>query len=259
MTTLDFPLRKKNNQKISMITCYDSTFAKLVSNSDIDCILIGDSCSMVMHGNSTTIPATTQMIEFHTKAVSSSCKNKFIVADMPFLTTRQGKDFATNQAGKLIIAGANAVKIEGIIGQEDIILHLIQSGIPVMSHLGLTPQFYNSFGGHKRQGKTEESVTKIKEEAKKAEELGCFAIVLECIPTELAKEISESVNIPTIGIGSGPYCDGQVLVLQDVLGLGDFKPKFVHNFLNGSELVLNAFNQYAKEVSNNSFPHKENY
>ena len=170
MTILDFSERKQNHQKISMITCYDASFAKLVNNSKIDCILIGDSCSMVMHGEKTTIPATIEMMVSHTKAVRNGT-DKFILSDMPFLSTRKGIEHAVDCAGKLLVAGANAVKIEGIFGQEEIIKHLVQSGIPVMSHIGLTPQFYNALGGHKRQGKTEQARQKIKEEALLSETL----------------------------------------------------------------------------------------
>ena len=249
MTTLDFPLRKTNGDKISMVTCYDSSFASLIESTEIDCILIGDSCAMVMHGQPTTLPADIDMMVSHTKSVRNTTK-KFIVSDMPFLTTRKGVEFATECAGRLLVAGANAVKIEGVDGQRDIIDHLVQSGIPVMSHLGLTPQFFNAFGGHKRQGKTEDSVEKIKREAKMAEEAGCFAIVLECIPPELAQEITESVSIPTIGIGCSNTCDGQVLVLQDLLGMSNFTPKFVKKYLDGKTLITNALNQYARDVKN---------
>lgn len=258
MTSLDFAVRKNQNQKISMVTCYDATFAKLVNQSNIDCILIGDSLAMVMHGEKTTLPASIELMELHTKAVRNGAPDKFIVSDMPFLSTRKGKKYATDCAQKLLCSGANAVKIEGVFGQENIISHLVQSGIPVMSHLGLTPQFFNALGGHKRQGKTEDSAKKIIEEAKIAQDIGCFSVVLECIPKDLAKKITESVNIPTIGIGAGLDCDGQVLVLQDMLGLTDFKPKFVHHFLNGKDLVLEALNKYGAEVANKSFPYTEN-
>ena len=257
MTILDFSERKQNHQKISMITCYDASFAKLVNNSKIDCILIGDSCSMVMHGEKTTIPATIEMMVSHTKAVRNGT-DKFILSDMPFLSTRKGIEHAVDCAGKLLVAGANAVKIEGIFGQEEIIKHLVQSGIPVMSHIGLTPQFYNALGGHKRQGKTEQARQKIKEEALLSETLGCFGILLECIPEDLASEITKEAKISTIGIGAGKNCDGQVLVLQDMLGMSDFKPKFVHQYLQGASLITDAFNQYAVEVSDGTFPYSDN-
>lgn len=256
MNSLDFFKYKQEKRKISMVTCYDTTFARLVEQTAVDCILIGDSLSMVMHGESTTIPAKMEWMEEHTRSVRNGTK-KYIVSDMPFLTTRKGIEFATECAGKLLVAGANCVKIEGIFGQEEIIQHLVLSGIPVMSHLGLTPQFFQAFGGHKMQGKTEEAANKIIEEAKLAEKFGCVAIVLECIPSELAKKITESVKIPTIGIGAGAETDGQVLVLQDLLGMSGFSPRFVRQYLNGAELITNALNAYAKDVAEKTFPGPE--
>lgn len=253
MTTLDFSAYKRDGKKISMITCYDSTFAKIIDQTDIDTILIGDSCSMVMHGENTTIPAKIEWMAEHTRSVRNGT-SKFIVADMPFLTTRKGIDYATDCAGKLLQAGANAVKIEGVFGQEEVLRHLVMSGIPVMGHLGLTPQFYQAFGGHKMQGKTEEAAAKIMEEAKLAEEVGCFSMVLECIPHDLATKITQASGIATIGIGAGVHCDGQVLVLQDMLGMSGFKPKFVKQYLQGLDLIKNAMNQYAHEVAESVFP-----
>lgn len=253
MTTLDFLKFKQENKKISMITCYDATFARIVDQTDIDCILIGDSCSMVMHGESTTLPAKMEWMVEHTRSVRNGT-SKYIVADMPFLTTRKGLEFATDCAGQLLVAGANCVKIEGVFGQEDILRHLVMSGIPVMAHLGLTPQFYQAFGGHKMQGKTDAAAEKIIEEAKKAEELGCFCVLLECIPAALAERISKAISVPTIGIGAGVNCDGQVLVLQDMLGMSGFKPRFVRLYLNGLELIKGALNQYASDVHDESFP-----
>ncbi len=248
MTTLDFFARKKAGQKISMVTCYDATFAKLVNHSPIDTILIGDSCAMTMHGYDTTLPATMEMMELHTKAVRRGAPDKFIVADMPFLATRKGTAYAAECAGRLMVSGANCVKIERISTQPEIIKHLVDSGIPVMAHLGLTPQFYNTLGGHKRQGKTDEAAEEIKKEAKLAEELGCFSVLMECIPEELATEITENLNVATIGIGCGKGTDGQVLVLQDVLGLSEHAPKFATKFMDGAALVSAAFENYHKSV-----------
>ncbi len=253
MTTVDFHKFKAEGKKISMITCYDSTFAKIIDQTDIDCILIGDSASMVMHGESTTIPAKMEWMEEHTRSVRNGTQ-KYIVSDMPFLTTRKGIQYATECAGRLLVNGANCVKIEGVFGQEDVIGHLVMSGIPVMSHLGLTPQFYQAFGGHKMQGKTEEAAEKIIEEAKKAEELGCCSVVLECIPAALAERITKAISIPTIGIGAGVNCDGQVLVLHDMLGMSGFKPRFVRQYLDGLNLIKNALNSYASDVHTGEFP-----
>ena len=198
-----------------------------------------------------------EWMEEHTRSVRNGT-SKFIVADMPFLTTRKGQDYATDCAGRLLVAGANSVKIEGVFGQEKILEHLALSGIPVMAHLGLTPQFYQAFGGHKMQGKTEEAAEKIIEEARLAEKVGCFSLVLECIPKDLAKKITESVGIPTIGIGAGRDCDGQVLVLQDMLGMSGFKPRFVKQYMDGLSLITGALNEYAREVSAAAFPFDEN-
>lgn len=256
MTILDFGARKKEGRKISMVTCYDSTFAKIIDGTDIDTILIGDSCSMVMHGEQTTIPATIEWMAEHTRSVRNGT-GKFILADMPFLTTRRGIEHATECAGKLLQAGANAVKIEGVFGQEDVLRHLVMSGIPVMAHLGLTPQFYQAFGGHKMQGKTEEAAAKIKEEALLAQEIGCFSVLMECIPQAVASDITSSLSVATIGIGAGCGCDGQVLVLQDMLGMSGFKPKFVKQYMDGLSLMRGALNSYAAEVACGNFPSAE--
>lgn len=256
MTVLDFSARKNEGRKISMVTCYDSTFAKIIDKTDIDTILIGDSCSMVMHGESTTLPATIDWMEEHTRSVRNGT-SKFILADMPFLSTRRGINYATECAGRLLQAGANAVKIEGVFGQEDVLRHLVMSGIPVMAHLGLTPQFYQAFGGHKMQGKTEEAAAKIKEEALIAEKIGCFSVLMECIPQAVAADITKSLSVATIGIGAGAGCDGQVLVLQDMLGMSGFKPRFVKQYMDGLSLITRALNEYASEVAVGSFPSAE--
>ena len=257
MTTLDFFSAKRDGRKISMVTCYDSTFAEIIDSTEIDTVLIGDSCSMVMHGEGTTIPARMEWMEEHTRSVRNGTK-KFILADMPFLSTRKGIPYATDCAGRLLCAGANAVKIEGVFGQEDVLRHLVLSGIPVMAHLGLTPQFYQAFGGHRMQGRTEEAAEKILSEARLAEEIGCFAILLECIPHDLAEKITGSVSVATIGIGAGRGCDGQVLVLQDLLGLGGFRPRFAKSYLDGRSLVANALSAYASDVLSGKFPFDEN-
>ena len=253
MTTLDFSAYKKDGRKISMVTCYDCTFAKIIDKTDIDAILVGDSCAMVMHGEQTTIPAKLEWMEEHTRSVRNGT-GKFVLADMPFLSTRKGTGFATDAAGRLLQAGANAVKVEGVRGQEDVLRHLVSSGVPVMAHLGLTPQFYQAFGGHRMQGKTEEAARRLAEEAVLAEECGCFALTLECIPVALAAEITRAAGIATIGIGAGGGCDGQVLVLQDALGLSGFAPKFVKRYMDGLTLVADALNSYAREVASGAFP-----
>lgn len=250
MTVLDFPAFKKEGKKISMITCYDAAFAKIVGASNVDCILIGDSCSMVMCGKPTTVCGTMQMMVDHTAAVRAGT-DKFIVGDMPFLATRKSLADTVESAGRLLAAGANAVKIERIDTQADTIKYLVDSGIPVMAHLGLTPQFFNAMGGHKKQGKIDSEAERIYQEALLAEKCGCFAIVLECIPEDLAGRITHAVSIPTIGIGSGRDCDGQVLVLQDALGMTQGAPKFAHKFMDGWNLILGALNDYDKYTKEN--------
>ncbi len=256
-----FQKYKQEQKKITMVTCYDATFAKIIAQSSIDTILIGDSVAMVVHGHESTIPATVSMMSLHTSAVTRANPKQFIVSDMPFLSVRKGLKYATSAAGELLKSGANAVKIEGIKGHEKIISHLVESGIPVMGHLGLTPQSVHQLGGHIVQGKNKEDHKRVLDEAFALEKLGVFAIVLECMPKELAKDISKSLKIPTIGIGAGPDTDGQVLVLQDMLGFNhDFNPKFLKKYLNGSEATIQALNQYDLEVKKSFFPSlKESY
>lgn len=253
----DFKKYKLEKKKISMITCYDYWSAKLVSNSNIDCILVGDSVAMVMHGHNSTIPATTELIKVHTHAVSKGAPKKFIVADMPFLTFRKGIVSAMDTVHELISAGANCVKLEGVDGHEDVVKHIVDSGVPVMGHLGLTPQSIQKFGGFRVQAKEDGAKNCIVNQAKKLEELGCFAIVLECIPANIARDITEAISIPTIGIGAGNNVDGQVLVLQDMLGMdSNFNPTFLKKYLNGAELITNALNCYNEEVKEGAFPSK---
>lgn len=261
MNQFDFIKMKKENQKISMITCYDTWSAKIVSESDINCILVGDSLGMVMHGESNTLNVSTQLMALHTKAVVKGAQDKFIVADLPFLSYRKNLTETMNAVEAVMKAGANAVKLEGASGNIEAIKHIVESGVPVMGHLGLTPQSINGLGGFKVQGKSLESQEKILSEAKALQEAGCFAIVLECIPEKLSKIISQNLEIPTIGIGAGAAVDGQVLVMQDMLGMDpSFKPKFLKHYLKGKELLLGAFNTYHQEVQEKSFPtEKETY
>ena len=233
MTVLDFSKRKKNHQKISMVTCYDSTFARIVGTTGVDCVLVGDSCAMVMYGEQTTLSATVGAISRHTAAVRKGLPSKFIVADMPFLSYREGTNRAIRAAGALVRSGADAVKLEGLSGNEKTIAKIVESGIPVMGHLGLTPQSYHSLGGYRVQGRDAEGAEKIRSDALLLQELGAFALVLECVPENLAGEIAGSLAIPVIGIGAGRLVDGQVLVLQDLLGLSSFKPRFARRYLDG--------------------------
>ena len=258
MNVLDFQSCKERGEKIVMLTCYDYTSARIVQDSDVDVILVGDSAAMVMHGYGTTIPADVAMMCQHIESVSRGTKNKFIVGDMPFLSFRQSLTDNMRAVASVMKAGAHAVKLEGIEGNVETIRHTVKSGVPVMGHLGLTPQSVNQLGGYRVQGRGDRAAEKLREEALACEQAGCFAIVLECVPDDLAAEITASLSIPTIGIGAGAGTDGQVLVMQDLLGLSsDFKPKFVRKYLDGRAVLLNAFNAYASDVKNGSFPASE--
>jgi len=255
MNILDFQSCKERGEKIVMLTCYDYTSARIVQDSDVDVILVGDSAAIVMHGYGTTIPADIAMMCQHIESVSRGTKNKFIVGDMPFLSFRQLLTDNMRAVASVMKAGAHAVKLEGIEGNVETIKHIVKSGVPVMGHLGLTPQSVNQLGGYRVQGRGERAAERLREEALACEQAGCFAIVLECVPDGLAAEITASLSIPTIGIGAGARTDGQVLVMQDLLGLSsDFKPKFVRKYLDGRSVLLNAFNAYASDVKNGQFP-----
>ncbi len=251
---------KKNKEKISMLTAYDFSTAKYIDECGVDSILIGDSLGMTILGYDTTLNVTMDDMLIFTKAVSRGVKRALVIADLPFLSYHISKEQTTLNAGKLIQAGAKAVKLEGA---SDFILeevkHLTQSGINVVGHLGFTPQYINTIGGYLVQGKSYENTIKVFEAAKKLEDNGVFAIVLEMVPEESARYISENLSIPVIGIGAGKYCDGQVLVIDDILGKypGNI-PKFVKQYTNIKEIMINAISQYNEEVKNCEFPFKEN-
>ncbi len=255
ISTRDFLIAKNSGRKLSMVTCYDYTFARLLSDTNVDSILVGDSLGMVMYGHTSTLSVTVDMIRTHTEAVVRGAPNKFIVADMPFLSFRKGVSAALDTAHILMSAGAHAVKLEGVDGHEDVVRHMAQSGIPVMGHLGLQPQSVNAYGGFKVQGRDQQTASEISRQAKLLEELGAFAVVLECIPVTLAEEITRSLRVPTIGIGAGAVCDGQVLVLQDLLGMNqDFRPKFARQFWQGAAPIRTAIDQFDEEVKAQTFP-----
>lgn len=257
-TILDFQKKKLALQKITMLTCYDFSFAKLINQSSVDAVLVGDSLAQVMHGHSTTLKASTAMMVLHTKAVCAAMPEKLVVTDMPFLSTRKGLKHTMDQVEKIMKAGAHAIKIEGAVGHLELIKHIVESGVPVMGHLGLTPQSIHQLGGPKIQGKDQRSADKLKKDSIDLQKAGCFSLVLECVPAKLSEEITKSLHIPTIGIGAGAATDGQILVLQDMLGMNkDFRPKFLKKFLNGSDLITQAFNNYVTEVQVGKFPLKE--
>lgn len=255
MAASDFLRAKIEGRKLSMVTCYDYTFARLLARSSIDAILVGDSAAMVMHGHPSTLSAGIELMRLHTEAVARGAAGKFIIADMPFLSFRKGVTAALDAAAALMIAGAQAVKLEGVDGHEDAVRHMVQSGIPVMGHLGLQPQSVHAYGGFRVQGRTDDSAREIARQAAALEGLGAFAIVLECVPAELAREITGSLRIPAIGIGAGAACDGQILVLQDLLGLNiDFHPKFARPFVDGRRCVSEALARFDEAVKSGSFP-----
>jgi 3-methyl-2-oxobutanoate hydroxymethyltransferase len=246
---------KAAGRKLSLVTCYDYSFARVLSAAAIDGILVGDSAAMVMHGHASTLSATVDMMRVHTEAVARGAGEKFVIADMPFLSFRKGVPAALDAAQVLSTAGAHAVKLEGVDGHEDVIERLVQSGIPVMGHLGMQPQSVNAYGGFKVQGRDRENAREIARQAAALERLGAFAVVLECIPAKLACEITRSLRIPTIGIGAGAACDGQILVLQDLLGLNiDFRPKFVRRFGDAGRCVAEAVGSFDAAVKSGAFP-----
>ncbi len=261
MSVFDFKKRKTENNKISMVTCYDAVSAKMLDRTSVDCLLVGDSLAMVIHGHSSTLGATPEMMVLHTEAVARGSKNKYIVGDMPFLSYRKGVVPALECAGALMKAGAHAVKLEGVWGHEEVVSQLVGSGIPVMGHIGLTPQSIHALGGFKVQGRERDAAEDLVQQALKLEELGCFSIVMECVPSTLAERITQSLKIPTIGIGAGAAVDGQVLVLHDLLGFNlEFSPKFLKKYMQGAAQVEEAVNRFDQETKSGAFPTaKESY
>ncbi len=258
-TVATFQKMKDEGTKISMLTAYDYSTAKLVDEAGINSILIGDSLGMVMLGYEDTLSVTMEDMIHHTAAVARGAKNALVIADMPFMSYEVSVEEAVTNAGRLMKEGrANAVKLEGGVRVAEQIRAITKAGIPVCAHIGLTPQSVNAFGGFKVQGKTAEAAQKMINDALAVQEAGAFAVVLECVPAKLATIISEKLTIPTIGIGAGAGCDGQVLVYQDMLALfNDFKPKFVKHFGNIGPQMTAAFKAYDEEVKAGTFPAEE--
>lgn len=258
-TIENFKTMKAENQKISMLTAYDYTTAKIFDNAGIDTILVGDSLGNVVMGYENTIPVTMEDMIHHTACVSRACENAFVVADMPFMSYQTSVYDAVANAGRLMKEGrANAVKLEGGVSMKETIRAIVSASIPVCAHIGLTPQSVFALSGYKVQGKTDEKARKLIEDAKAVEEAGAYMVVLECVPNELAKYISEMLTIPTIGIGAGNGCDGQVLVYTDMMNMTDGrKPKFVKVFEDIGVKMADAVKEYISEVQNCSFPDKE--
>jgi len=259
VTIQDLLRKKVEHKKITMLTAYDYPFAQIVDEAGIDVILVGDSVGMVVQGLENTLAVTMDEMIYHTKIVSRAVKNAMVVGDMPFMSYQASVEEAVRNAGRFLKeGGASAVKIEGAAEVAEHIRAMTKSDIPVMAHIGLTPQSIHRMGGYKVQGRTEEAAKRLLEEAHVAEEAGAFSIILEAVPMGLAKSITEAVSIPTIGIGAGPYCNGQVLVLHDVIGLFErFLPKFAKRYVNVKSEVLKAVKIYIEEVEKGIFPSED--
>jgi 3-methyl-2-oxobutanoate hydroxymethyltransferase len=255
----DFHRKKKLGQKITMLTAYDATMARLLDRAGVDALLVGDSLGMVILGHETTIPVTLDAMIHHARAVSRGAERAFVVADMPFLTWQSSSADAIRNAGRLMQeGGVSAVKIEGGLYAADTVRRLTDIGIPVMAHIGLVPQAIHQLGGYRVAGRTQEQADRLIEDAHTLEQAGAFAIVLECIPVEVAAAITAKLAIPTIGIGAGPHCDGQVLVSYDAFGLYDgLAPKFVKQYANLGDEMIAAAKQYIAEVERGEFPDAE--
>ncbi|SQA77411.1 3-methyl-2-oxobutanoate hydroxymethyltransferase [Capnocytophaga ochracea] len=262
VTTKSVVEMKANGEKISMLTAYDYTFAKLLDSAGIDVLLVGDSASNVMAGHETTLPITLDQMIYHASSVVRGVSRALIVVDLPFGTYQSDPKKALRSAIRIMKeSGAHAIKLEGGKEEAESIKRIVNAGIPVMGHLGLTPQSIHQFGSFALRAKEEAEAQKLKEDAKLLEQLGCFAIVLEKIPATLAEEVAKSVHIPIIGIGAGSAVDGQVLVMQDMLGMSnEFQPRFLRKYANLQEVITNAVSYYIEDVKSVDFPNeKEQY
>ena len=255
-TITTFRSLKNNNEKIAMLTAYDYSTAKVLNEAEIDGILVGDSLAMVALGYENTYNITIDEMLIFIKAVARGAKNSFIIGDMPFMSVNISQEKAMENITKMIKAGANAVKIEGCSEHIlAVVRRCTESGIPVMAHLGFTPQYINAIGGYKVQGKTDDATEKILEQARLLQDAGVFSIVLEMVPEDKAKYITENLSIPTIGIGAGRYCSGQVLVTDDLLGkFSDYKPKFVRRYADLATVIKDAVTKYKEDVKLGSYP-----
>ena len=259
VTVPDISGRKNSGKKITALTAYDYSFSKLLDATDIDIILVGDSLGMVSLGHENTLSVTLENMIDHTRAVKRGAQRALVVGDMPFMSYQVSVEQAVTNAGRLIQeGGASAVKLEGGARMADRVQAIVQAGIPVMGHIGLTPQSVHQFGGYKVQGKNYLDSRQIRQDARDLQNAGIFAVVMEGIPGELAEEITSELKIPTIGIGAGLHCDGQILVLHDLLGLTqDFVPKFVKQYAQLADILKSAVSQYIQEVRTETFPGQE--
>jgi len=259
VTINDFFRKKTERRKLTLITAYDYPFGLLADEAGIDGLLVGDSVAMVVQGLDNTLPVTMDEMVYHTRIVSRAARNAMVIADMPFMSYQTSTEDAVRNAGRFLKeAGASAVKLEGGAEVKETIRAITQAGIPVMAHIGLTPQAIHRMGGYKVQGKTDGSARRLLDEAHAVEDAGAFAVILEAIPPDLAAKITGELSVPTIGIGAGPHCNGQVLVMHDVLGLFErFTPKFVKRYANLKEDALRAIKRYREEVEAGVFPSDE--
>lgn len=259
VTTRSLLKKKREGKKITMVSTYDYLSAKLCRQVGIDCILVGDSLGMVFQGLDTTLPVTIEEIVYHTKAVKRGAGDIFIIVDMPFMSYQVSLEEAIRNCGRVIKeTGANAVKIEGGREVAELVHRLVSIGIPVVGHIGFTPQSIHALGGYRVVGKMEEEELRLKEDFRALEQAGAFMVVLESIPKDLSKEITQNSKAITIGIGAGPHCDGQVLVFYDLVGLvEDIKPKFVKRYLDGANLFRGALKRFKEEVEEGVFPSEE--
>jgi 3-methyl-2-oxobutanoate hydroxymethyltransferase len=258
MNLISLQQKKTRGEKIAVLTCYDASFATLLDNAGVDVLLVGDSLGMVLHGANSTLSVTLHDMQYHTRCVAKGNKNAYIITDMPFGSYQQNPEQALRNASRLMAAGAHMVKLEGGAVMAETVRFLVQRGIPVCGHLGLTPQSVHQLGGYRVQGRDDAEAAKLLADAKALADAGAGLLVLEMVPATLAKQISESISIPTIGIGAGPDCDGQVLVLQDMLGIYAGKsPKFSRNFMQGAESIQAAVESYVQAVRSGNFPAAE--
>lgn len=259
MNIADFKRKKAAREKMSFITCYDYPSARTIADSTINGILVGDSVAMTVHGHDTTVMATMDMMVLHTEAVARGLGKQFLVSDLPFLAHRVSTADTIHNVRRLMQAGAHAIKLEGADALACITIEtIVTAGVPVMGHIGLTPQSVHQLGGYKVQGKHEAQAARLVEQALALEAAGCFALVIECVPEALAQRISEALSIPTIGIGAGAHTDGQILVWHDLLGLQtEFLPRFAKQFVQAKPLLVEAINAYALDVKQASFPAPE--
>ncbi len=256
VTINDLIAKKSQGKRIAMLTAYDFPFARIMDEAGVDAILVGDSLAMVVQGLENTLPVTMDEMIYHTRIVSRAAQNSMVIGDMPYMSYQISVEDAVRNAGRFIKeGGAQAVKLEGGSELTEHIRAMLRAEIPVMAHIGLTPQAVHRMGGYKVQGKSDEARRKLMDEARAVEDAGAFALVLEAIPMDLAAEITKALTIPTIGIGAGPHCDGQVLVMHDILGLFDrFTPKFVRKYANLKQPALDAVRAYIKDVEDGNFP-----